>query len=162
MFFSCEWVGQINLRYCNISTKESLYSKNVTQVWLAWWQAEPFWLIADWLSLLPSSAWLKFCFRAFSQTNPSLRSCLTAWPRCSLVGQLQPEISIFVGLAWWSLARLVELEYCPNRVLKSVTPKEDHILLTPPRPTVLLKSSNPILVIWVRFSRSPAIKQPNI
>ena len=29
-----------------------LFNKYITQVWLAWRQAEPFWLIADWLGLL--------------------------------------------------------------------------------------------------------------
>ena len=73
------------------------FSKHVTQVWLAWRQAEPFCPSADWLSLLPSSAWLKLYLRAFSWAKFSRRSCLTAWPRCSLLGQLQPEILSLLG-----------------------------------------------------------------
>ena len=53
------------------------FSKCFTQVWLAWRQAEPFCLIADWLSLLPSSAWPKLYLRAFSWAKSNLKSSLT-------------------------------------------------------------------------------------
>ena len=46
---------------------------------------------AGWLSLLPSLAWQRLCLRVLSWANPSLRSCLTDWPRCSLLGQVQPK-----------------------------------------------------------------------
>ena len=86
------------------------------------------------IGLLPSSAWLKLCPRAFRKANHSLRSCSTAQPRCSLLGQLQQEISVSER----SLTRLtksintdlmVELEYCPNGALESVIPEGGHILL---------------------------------
>ena len=65
-------------------------------------------LIAEWLSFLPSSAWLKLYFRAFSWTDPSLKSCLIACPRCSLLGKLQPEVSTSAGPTWRSLNHLTE------------------------------------------------------
>ena len=39
---------------------------------------------------------------------------------------------------YWAL--LVELEYCPNGALESVTPEGDHISLTPPSNYEELKS----------------------
>ena len=64
--------------------------------------------IAAWLSLLPSLAWLRLCLRVFSWANPSHRSCLIDWPRCSLLGQPQLEFSASAGLAWRSLTHLTE------------------------------------------------------
>ena len=52
--------------------------KYVTQVWLAWRQADPFCFIADWLSLLPSSALLKLYLRAFIWAKSSL-TVKVAW-----------------------------------------------------------------------------------
>ena len=43
--------------------------------------------IAAWLRLLPSLAWLKLYLRVFGQANPSLRSYLIDWSRCSLLDQ---------------------------------------------------------------------------
>ena len=157
-----------------------LFNKYITQVWLAWRQAEPFWLIADSLSLLPSSAWLKLYIRAFSWANPSLRSYLTAGPRCSLLDQLQQEISVYAGLSWRSLTCLTEswilssvdwawiLPLWSARVRNS---RRRHYLVNSPSPT--MKSSNSMSGIWVRNSRSrpyhvnlttkgPNMKQPNI
>ena len=57
--------------------------------------------IAVWPSLLPSSAWPRLYPRVFSLANPSLRSCLTDWPRCSLLGQSQLESSTSSGATWW-------------------------------------------------------------
>ena len=108
-----------NIPLANSLTAELilLFSKYVTQVWLAWRQAEPFWLIAELAQILPSLAhWLYL--RAFSGANSSLRSCLTAAPRCSLLGQLQLEFFFSLcagGPAWRGCTRLTKSDSL-NRV----------------------------------------------
>ena len=68
-----------------------LFIKYVTQVWLAWRQAEPFWLIAELAQSSTKFSLLKLCLRAFSAKS-SPRSCLMDWPRCSLLGQLPARV----------------------------------------------------------------------
>ena len=73
-----------------------------------WEKSLAFWLIAEWLSLLPSTAWLKLYPRAFSWANPSLRS---AWQQdLNVLFQVsfsKRSLSLLdcldgVGLAWRS------------------------------------------------------------
>ena len=76
----------------------------VTQVWLAWRQAEPCWLLQTGSVFYQ----VRLGWDFFSWANISLRSCLIDWPRCSLLGQPQPEFSASTGLAWQSLTHLME------------------------------------------------------
>ena len=77
--------------------------------------------IAAWLSLLPSSAWLKLYLRVFGQANPILRSYLIDWPGCSLLGQSKlrflltrlRESDSLDGVNW-ILAHPIGAEYCPS------------------------------------------------
>ena len=91
-----------NIPLANSLTAELilLFSKYVTQVWLAWRQAEPFWLIAELAQT--STKFGSLTLSAFSWANSSLRRCLIARPRCFLLGQLQLEFSVSaVWPAWW-------------------------------------------------------------
>ena len=114
-----KWICTLNMSLPRSLTAELvlLPSKYFTQVWLAWRQGEPFWLIAELAQILPSLAhWLYL--RAFSGANSSLRSCLTAAPRCSLLGQLQLEFFFSLcagGPAWRGCTRLTKSDSL-NRV----------------------------------------------
>ena len=74
---------------------------------------------------------------------------------CWLSFSMSQWILSSVGWAWlWvneSWALMVELEYCPNKVLESVTFERRPYLINFPRPT--MKSSNPMSCIWVCNSR---------
>ena len=89
---------------CDNTAPRLVFHSGLTGLETSW----AFCLIAEWLSLLPGSAWLKLYLGAFSWAKSSPRSCLIAWPRCSLLCKLQQWVSTSAGPAWRSLTHLTE------------------------------------------------------
>ena len=101
---------------CDNTAPRLVFHSGLTGLETSW----AFCLIAEWISLLPSSACLKLYPRVFSWAKSSLRSWLIACPRCSLLGKFQQQVSIpLMGPldgAWLTgqsqvRALLVELDY---------------------------------------------------
>ena len=90
------WICTHNIPTCRLldSWVNTAISKYVTQVWLAWRQAEPFCLIAKLGQSSTKFSLLKLCLTAF-RAKSSPRSCLIDWYRCSLLGQPSARVFCF-------------------------------------------------------------------